>query len=98
MIKHIVAWRLQGGEPEKTAAAQKIKSTLEALNGRIPGLLHLEVGIDISRGETSSDIVLYSEFINREALAAYIVHPEHVAAAAVVRAFAAERRVADYEL
>lgn len=98
MIKHIVAWRLSGGEAEKAAAAKKIKTTLEALNGRIPGLLLLEVGIDFNRGETASDVVLYSEFVNREALSAYIVHPEHVAAAVVVKSFACERRVADYEL
>jgi quinol monooxygenase YgiN len=97
MIKHIVAWRLQGGASEKAAAAKKIKTTLEALNGRIPGLLLLEVGIDFNRSEAASDVVLYSEFVNREALDAYIVHPEHVAAAAVVKAVAVERRVADYE-
>ena len=99
MIKHIVFWRMNGETPaQRHAQAQAIKQALEALNGRIPGLLRLEVGIDISGDADASDVVLYSEFTDRAALEAYHHHPEHEKAAPVVRAARCERRVVDYEV
>ncbi len=99
MIKHIVFWRLNGETPaERHAQATAIKDALEALNGRIPGLLRLEVGIDVSRDADAADVVLYSEFADRAALDAYHHHPEHQKAAPVVRAARCERRVVDYEI
>lgn len=79
MFRHIVMWRLRGDAPEeKQANIDKVRSSFEALQGRIPGLLHIEVGVDISRVDYASDVVLYSEFESREALAAYATHPEHL--------------------
>ena len=50
MVKHIVMWRLRGQtEAERHEAALKVRRCFESLRGRIPGLLHLEVGIDHSR-------------------------------------------------
>lgn len=98
MIKHIVFWRMNGETPAKRATqAAAIKQALEALNGRIPGLLRLEVGIDISGDADASDVVLYSEFADRAALESYHHHPEHQKAAPLVRAARCERRVVDYE-
>lgn len=97
MIHHIVLWRLNGESPGRRAEqAEKIKSSLEALNGRVPGLLRLQVGIDVSGSEHSADIALYSEFDDAEALAGYQRHPEHLRAAALVSEAASERRVVDY--
>lgn len=98
MIKHIVFWRMNGDTPAKRhAQAVAIKEALEALNGRIPGLLRLEVGVDISGDVDAADVVLYSEFADRAALEAYHHHPEHQKAAPLVRAARSERRVVDYE-
>lgn len=99
MIKHIVFWRMNGESPAQRAVqAAAIKEALEALNGRIPGLLRLEVGIDLSRDVDAADVVLYSEFVDRAALEAYHHHPEHQKAAPLVRAARCERRVVDYEV
>ncbi|MCR6633005.1 MAG: Dabb family protein [Magnetospirillum sp.] len=99
MIKHIVFWRLNGEcAATRAAQARAIKAALEALNGRIPGLLRLEVGIDVSGDGDASDVVLYSEFTDRAALEAYHHHPEHQQAAPLVRTARAERRVVDYEV
>jgi quinol monooxygenase YgiN len=94
MIKHIVMWRIS--EPLQENAL-RIKEALEGLNGNIPGLLRLEVGIDISRESESADVVLYSEFETRQALEAYQSHPAHAAVVPVVKAVRTERRVVDYE-
>lgn len=99
MIKHIVFWRMNGETPAaRHAQAAAIKQALEALNGRIPGLLKLEVGIDESGDADASDVVLYSEFTDRAALESYHHHPEHQKAAPLVRAARSERRVVDYEV
>jgi hypothetical protein len=79
MIKHIVMWNVLGQSPEdKHSAATQVKAGFEALLGQIPGLLRLEVGMDISRVSYACDIVLYSEFVDEAALAAYATHPAHL--------------------
>ncbi|MBN1779734.1 Dabb family protein [bacterium] len=100
MVKHIVVWKLKdeahGNTKQENAAL--IREKLEALNGRIPGLLKLEIGFDFSNTENSGDIVLYSEFISRDALEAYQSHPEHEAVKPFVLGARCERRLVDYEV
>lgn len=100
MIKHIVMWRLREGVHglDRAGLALTIKEKLESLRGRIPGLLKIEVGIDIERLDTSADLVLYSEFENRAALAAYHHHPLHLAVLPYIGAARSERRGVDYEV
>lgn len=100
MIKHLVFWKLQPtalGNDSK-ANALEIKSKLEALKGRIPELLALEVGLDLLHSPASADIALYSEFADLDALAAYQVHPEHEAVKSFIQAVTAQRMVIDYEV
>jgi hypothetical protein len=99
MIHHIVLWRLKesAGGRGKAENAALIKRSLEDLNGKIPGMLRLEVGFDFSRTPDSSDIALYSEFETRVALDAYQSHPLHEAVKPLVIAARDERRLVDYE-
>ena len=79
IVKHIVMWNLRGDtEGEKRDAIAQLKRAFESLRGRIPGLRHIEVGVDSSRVDYACDVVLYSEFESRTALAAYASHPEHL--------------------
>lgn len=97
MVKHIVVWRLNDVD-NKAELAQEIKKTLEALKDKIDEIIDIEVGINFNETEAASDIVLVSTFASREALNAYIVHPEHKAVGATyVRPNVSERRVIDYE-
>ena len=103
MIKHIVLWRLKGSANGKTRAenARLLKDTLEALNGRIPGLRRIEVGIhvhDSHSGADDADVVLYSEFDDLAALEAYYPHPEHAKVKPLAQSIRAERRVINYEV
>lgn len=98
MIKHIVMWRLREEAGDKATNALELKRQLEGLNGRIPGLIRLEIGIDFSRESESSDVVLYSEFDSHAALQAYQNHPEHNAVIPFVKSVRGERRVVDYEI
>jgi len=99
MVKHIVFWRLKESAHgnDKATNARLVKEKLERLNGRIPGLLALEVGIDFSATDSSCDVALYSEFASREALAAYQAHPEHLAVMPFVGEVRRERVMVDYE-
>ncbi|KQP49658.1 Dabb family protein [Pseudorhodoferax sp. Leaf274] len=79
MIKHIVMWKLRGDTPaDRQAAALFLKSRFESLVGQIPGMAHLEVGLDCSQVDYACDVVLYSEFESQQALQAYAVHPAHL--------------------
>lgn len=79
MIRHIVMWNVRGATPaDKAAKIARLQAAFEGLRGRIPGLLHLEIGVDTSRVDYACDVVLYSEFETQAALDAYGTHPEHL--------------------
>lgn len=79
MIKHIVMWSVQGEDAAtRSRNLALLKAEFESLRGRVPGLLHLEIGVDESRIDYACDVVLYSDFASREALAVYAEHPEHL--------------------
>ena len=97
MIKHIVAWRLIE-DKDKLASAAEIKALLEDLRGKIPGLLHIEVGTNVVPDANAADVVLYSEFTDLDALKTYQAHPLHLAVVPKVKALTSERRSVDYEI
>jgi hypothetical protein len=79
MIKHIVMWNMAGDTKEdRRTAAEFLRSRFETLRDEVPGLLHLEVGLDHSRVDYACDVVLYTEFESQEALDAYASHPAHL--------------------
>ena len=100
MIKHIVFWKLkdEADEFSKTENAKAIKQKLESLNGKIAGLIKLEVGLDFLHSDESADVVLYSEFENKEALVFYANHPLHKEIMPFIASARSERRVVDYEV
>ncbi|MDB5965748.1 MAG: iron containing alcohol dehydrogenase family protein [Polaromonas sp.] len=79
MIKHIVMWNVRGSTPaEKARGIEQLRQSFSGLLGKVPGLLHLEIGVDSSRIDYACDVVLYSEFESQAALDAYATHPEHL--------------------
>ena len=94
-VRHIVMWRVSGETREERAAARlKVKTAFEGLRGRIAGLTHVEVGLDISDGNYACDVVLVSEFATAADLAAYASHPEHLR----VRQELADLRIARFQV
>ena len=97
MIRHIVLWNVRGDtREEKAANIARLQRSFESLRGRIPGLLHLEIGIDCSRGDYACDVVLVSEFASQEALDAYATHPEHLRVKQEVGDMHTHRHQVDY--
>ena len=98
MVKHIVLWQLKD-EAEgnsKLENAKIIKQRLEDLNGKIDGLLSLEVGINENGGEY--DAALVSSFESMDALNAYAVNPLHTAVQDFVKKVRVSRTAVDYNM
>ncbi|WP_318663719.1 Dabb family protein [Treponema sp.] len=100
MVKHIILWTLKEmPEDEKAKVKAEIKTGLEALVGKVPGLVDVKVNIDGRLASSNADLMLDSTLESAEALTAYAKHPEHVKVAdEKVRPFTAGRTCLDYEI
>ncbi|MHB1016498.1 MAG: Dabb family protein [Coriobacteriia bacterium] len=100
MIKHIVTWRFKDEALGATKAENmaRAKAALESLRESVPSVRHLEVGLDVGVAHDPWDIVIYSEFDDREGLHAYQVHPEHVEVAKLIGEMRESRAGIDYEV
>jgi quinol monooxygenase YgiN len=79
LIRHVVMWNVRGDtRAEKEANVERLRRSFHGLRGRVPGLLHLEIGVDSSRVDYACDVILVSEFESQAALDAYATHPEHL--------------------
>lgn len=99
MIKHIVMWKLkdEAHGNDKATNAKLIKEKLEALSGKIDGLLKIEVGIDFLGGG-NFDVALYSELREKEDLEIYQNHPLHQAVLPFIREAVIDRKAVDFEV
>ena len=97
MIKHIVMWNVRGGSAEEKAQGiDQLKRSFTGLLGKVPGLQHLEIGVDSSRVDYACDVVLYSEFESQAALDAYATHPEHLRVKQELAGLRVARHQVDY--
>ena len=100
MIKHIVMWKLKefAEGADRATNAARMKEKLDACANLSPGTLKFEVSLAQSGLEATYDIILYSEFTSREALAEYAAHPTHKAVIPFIGAVRDERQCMDYEI
>lgn len=101
MVKHIILWTLNPAltDAEREQALLGIKEGLEGLQGQVPGLLDIHVVASGRLSTSNCDVMLDSTLASPEALAAYAVHPAHVAVAnEKVRPFTVQRTCLDYEI
>ena len=98
MLKHIVLFKLKDSAAGagKDQNARKLKAEIEALVGKIPQIVKMEVGINAVHSEAAYDVALYSEFSDKGDLETYQKHPEHMKVVDLVRTVAAGRVVVDY--
>ena len=98
MLVHIVMWRFkdfaEGASKEENL--KQMKHRLEGLVGVVPQLVSAEVGIDFKHTDMSYDAVLISRFESEEDLAAYKIHPAHVAISTFCKEIREGRVVVDY--
>ena len=97
MIRHVVMWNVRGAtRDEKLANIEKLRASFLGLRGRIPGLLHLEIGVDASRVDYACDVVLVSDFASQAALDDYATHPEHLRVRQELGDLRTQRHQVDY--
>jgi hypothetical protein len=94
MITHIVLFKLADPSPENV---QKTKEVLENMEGKIPQLKYIEVGVDVLRTERSFDLSLITKFDSLEDLNAYQVHPVHKEVIAFINTVKDKTIAVDYE-
>ncbi len=92
MVTHIVMWNFSS-----SADMQEAKSQLETLPKTISEIITFQVGEDFNRSAAAFDLVLYSTFEDRDALASYQIHPVHIEVAQFIGSVATSRGVVDYE-
>lgn len=100
MVKHVILWTLKEtlSDEEKDSIKKEIKTGLEALSDKIPGIIEIKVNI-CGLSSSNADLMLDSTFESEEALKGYATHPLHVAVAdEKVRPYTASRVCLDYEV
>lgn len=99
MVKHMILWKIDEkfSPEEKQKIMEDAKRELEALVGKVPGLLDIKLQIE-KLPSSNADMMLDSTLESEDALKGYQVHPDHVAAAnTFVRPFTSERLCLDFE-
>lgn len=98
MIRHIVTWKLRAQDASaKADSVAAIAAALEPLLHVVPGVLSLEVRANSAYFDRNWDVVLVGDYESLDALDAYQVHPDHLAAVAIVRDHVADRASIDFQ-
>lgn len=100
MVRHVILWKLNEelSAAEKQSVKEGIKSGLEGLLGKVPGLVEIKVHIDGRLDSSNADVMLDSVLESPEALKVYALHPDHLAVAnGKVRPYTVLRTCLDYE-
>ncbi|MFQ5443390.1 MAG: Dabb family protein [Nitrospinales bacterium] len=95
MVKHIVMFKLA---EKNQANIEKAVNALRNMEGKIETLRFLEVGIDFKGSERSYDIVLTTQFDDREGLQVYAEHKIHQPVIQTMQKLCSSSVVVDYEL
>lgn len=98
MVKHIVLFKLKEtlSQEEKLKVMNDFKAAIEALPAKIDFIRKIFVGLNANPTE-KWDICLDSEFDTLADVNAYATHPDHVAAAALLKEVKQDRACVDYE-
>ena len=100
MVKHVILWQLKDEltAEEKAIIKKEMKESLEALVGKIPGLVEMKIQIE-ALASSNAEVMLDSTFEDETALKGYSVHPEHVKVAdGKVRPYTKTRSCLDFEI
>jgi hypothetical protein len=75
MLTHVVLFKLKDRSPENIAAT---RDRIAAIDGHIPQLRSIQVGVNVVTSDRAYDIALVETFDSVEDMKAYQVNPVHV--------------------
>jgi Stress responsive A/B Barrel Domain len=78
MIHHIVLFKLKSGVATNSALVQQAITAMKLLPQQVPQIRTWLSGENFTDRPVAYDFGLYSTFDNRNDLAVYATHPEHV--------------------
>jgi len=94
MVKHIVMFKLKNKTRENL---DTLITALKGMEGKIDSLRSIEVGEDFKESERSYDVVLTTQFEDREGLQSYAEHPVHQPVIQTAQSLCLPTVVVDYE-
>ncbi len=93
MVKHIVFFQLLDNSLENK---KKVKQKLLSLENKIEVLQKIEVGINFCEEDRAYDIALLTDFVNKEDLETYAVHPYHLEIVTYIKNVTSSSKVVDF--
>lgn len=93
MLRHIVFFKLKDKSRENV---ETTLSLLRGMEGRIEGLVSLEVGANFLEADRNFDIALVCVFESKEAFEAYQTHPVHMPVRAHMHKVRSDSVACDY--
>ena len=94
MIRHVIMWKFKEEERE---AMQQFLAGLQALNGVIPEIKRMEIGVNCKEGN-NFDACLIADFEDLAALERYKSDPRHVAVSQLCKSIRTARGAVDFEI
>jgi antibiotic biosynthesis monooxygenase (ABM) superfamily enzyme len=95
MVDHLVLFTVREDAP--AAEVEDLLASLRALKERVPGVVDLSAGENFSERSGGYTHGIFVRFEDREDLAGYAKHPEHLAVVEKLGALTTGRIVVDYE-
>lgn len=92
MVTHIVLFKF-----ENSADAEQAVSLLLGMRGRVPSLLEVEAGLDLTRGARSFEVGLITRHRTRHDLVEYQNDPAHQEVAQFIRTHSSGAAAVDFE-
>ena len=94
MIRHVIMLKFKEEEQENM---KKFLSGLQALDGVIPEILRMEIGVNCKDGN-NFDACLIADFEDFEALERYKNDPRHVAVSSLCKSIRTARGAVEFEI
>jgi hypothetical protein len=97
MIRHLVLFKLNAGVSQDDPRVPAAVAAFEKVGQTVPELREWQIGWNITDRDIAYDFAINSLVEDRDALQAYLTHPDHQAAAQLWREFATWV-IADFEV
>ncbi len=92
MVRHVIMWKFR---QDTEAQMQEFLSRLQALDGVIPEILHMQIGVNCKDGN-NFDACLIADFADFEALERYKNDSRHVAVSQLCKSIRETRGAVDF--